>query len=51
MSPSLERELQMIGILPPSVEIMDDEPELDIYKCLEKGYFNDPRNEYGEVPF
>ena len=51
MLTDIERELQMIGILPPTMGIKEDPTDMDIYKCLEKGYFNDPRDTYGEVPF
>ena len=51
MTPQLESHLMEMGILPPTdmdaLEQVDD-PRL-IY--LAKGYYNDPRDENGEVNF
>ena len=50
MNPELELFMLEMGLV-----VKDDSPneqkDKDIYKCLEKGYFNDPRDENGEVTF
>lgn len=48
---TLEKHLEEIGIRPKSIiieleEIIDNRPAY-----LDKGYYIDPRNENGEVPF
>ena len=53
MTPALERQLIEMGVLPAtmlqSLEVMSNTP---IYPDLiDKNYFNDPRDENGEVPF
>lgn len=47
----LENELRMMGIL-PTMEIDELEEQVDLRRvCMTKGYFNDPRDENGEVPY
>jgi len=51
MSPELERHLMEMGVVSASpLEQLEDvvDPR---HKCLQKGYFNDPRDENGEVPY
>jgi len=48
----LELFLKQMGILEKKTLIEDLEDILDPrHICLQKGYFNDPRDENGEVPF
>jgi hypothetical protein len=51
MSPELERHLMEMGVVSASpLEQLEGvvDPR---HKCLAKGYFNDPRDENGEVPY
>ena len=51
MTPELERQLIEMGII-PSTPLEEIEAVVDPRrKYLEKGYFNDPRDENGQVPF
>jgi len=54
MDLELELFMREIGILAP-VSIEDNEEHDDYIDmreiCLAKGYYNDPRDENGEVPF
>jgi len=51
MSPELEKHLMEMGVL--SVTPMEELEAVIDYrtKYLAKGYFNDPRDENGEVPY
>jgi len=52
MDHALEKHLREIGILPQTTFDEPEGPYLDIrHTYLAKGYFNDPRDENGEVPF
>lgn len=54
MTQTLEQRLMDMGILPPTVlgELQDVADTKHIYPdLLDKNYFNDPRDENGEVPF
>ena len=51
MSPTLEQHLIEMGVIPATpLEEMEQvvDPRLE---CLAKGYYNDPRDENGEVNF
>lgn len=49
--PQMENELRLMGIL-PTMEIEELEDEVDLRaKYMSKGWYNDPRDENGEVPF
>ena len=51
MSPELEKHLMEMGVL--SVTPMEELEAVADYrnKYLAKGYYNDPRDENGEVPY
>ena len=51
MSPALERQLIEMGVIPATPleemeQAIDSRPDY-----MAKGYYNDPRDENGEVPF
>ena len=49
---NLDLFLMQMGILPKVSEIEELEELIDMREvCLAKGYYNDPRDEYGELPF
>lgn len=54
MSPELEVQLRDLGILPANwigeLEAVADTKHIYPY-LLDKNYFNDPRDENGDVPF
>ena len=52
MTPELEKELRDLGLLGPE-DYREKKPKQYKPKCptLQKGYFNDPRDENGEVPW
>lgn len=52
MEYALEQHLREIGILPQTTFDELEGPDPDLHHThLAKGYFNDPRDENGEVPF
>ena len=49
---NLDLFLMQMGIVPKQSEIDDLEDEVDLRRvCMKTGYFNDPRDENGEVPY
>jgi len=51
MSPALERQLIEMGVI-PATPLTEMEAVADYRnKYLAKGYYNDPRDENGEVPY
>ena len=50
MNQDLERELRMIGIMIPTEDEVEVEEDMRALH-LAKDYFNDPRDENGEVTF
>jgi len=51
MSPELERHLMEMGVVSVSpLEQLEDVVDTR-HKYLQKGYYNDPRDENGEVPY
>jgi hypothetical protein len=59
MNQDLERELRMLGIMIPTEDEVDVEEDLIVAQLrsetrtlhLSKGWYNDPRDENGEVTF
>jgi hypothetical protein len=50
MNQDLERELRMLGIMIPTEDEVEVEEDLrSVY--LSKGWYNDPRDGNGEVPY
>jgi len=47
----MERELQMIGILPPIAVIKEDLEDDVRFVHLAKGYYGNAYNEWGEITF
>jgi len=50
MNQDLERELRMLGIMIPTEDEVDVEEDLRALH-LSKDWYNDPRDENGEVPY
>lgn len=54
MTPSMERHLIELGILPPTeLQALESVSQAltDHRRRMAKGFFDDPRDENGEVPF
>ena len=51
MSPALEKQLIEMGVI-PATPLEEMEQAIDSrLEYMAKGYYNDPRDENGEVPF